>query len=411
MTAIELAAMALAFGAILSAMLFRRALPWLLACAGLALMAALLFNPARWQLYPAAPALLFLVLPLLRHARVRRGVPIASAALAGLSAALALLFAMPTLPRPGGPYPVGTASHGLERPSSDGPRHLYLKIWYPARAAAGRTEGLWRDLAGMSDIPWYARWGLAYLAHAPTQSHPGAPYAATGRAPSIVLYNHSFVSWASENSLLAEDLASRGMIVVAVRALGQVDEYRRLDSEATRNPLKPDGADVAVAMDLIRRRTDDSRFVVANLGKVLSMIPGMPGSRPTTYEAIGFSLGGAVSTGLCASDPQCRAVVNIDGAIPGIDYPRLPIPHYLMIYSGANFARVGAVRRGAQGGYRERVFGQAVHADFHDSAIAIPATRWIFGRSGATLTKERRKVAEMIAQFLENAAKDERPAR
>ena len=86
--------------------------------------------------------------------------------------------------------------------------------------------------------------------------------------------------------------------------------------------------------------------------------------------------------------------------MPGVDYARLPVPHYLMIHGAAH----GSGAR-AQGGYEELVLPQAVHADFHDSAIVIPATRWFFGRSAGELVRERRVLSEKIADFLDRSGR------
>lgn len=397
MTPLELAGSVLAFGTLLSCLVARRVLPWLLAASALTLAAALIANSARWQIYPMAVALMLLAF-LLRHRRpFARTMALGGALLLlGVSATLAQLMAMPQLPAPSGPYPVGTVERALERPTAHGPRRLFLKVWYPARKTAEREEGLWSDLQEMTGLPWYIRWSLAYLSHAPTHSHAGAPYA-PGAAVHVVLYNHSFVSWASENSLLAEELASRGFTVIAVSHRGQFDEYRELDARYGNKALG------AMVVEMVRGRSGDSRLVADGLDTLIPSIPGMKSDAPKTYEAVGFSLGGAVATSLCATDRRCLAVANIDGAVPGVDYARLPIPHYLMICSGATFRGLGAAARDEQGGYRERVFPQAVHADFHDSAVAIPATRWFFGRTVAALEGEKRETAGTIADFLTSA--------
>lgn len=387
MTCFELAAFVLMFAAMLSRRLLPRSAPWLLAGAALALAAALFVNPARWQLYPAVAGVVLLALTLPRPGRFGGKSMLVGASLAFAAAVLAQAFAMPRLPAPTGGYAVGTVAYTIERPVGEGGRRLFLKLWYPARDSEGEPEGLWNDLSRMTDIPWWVRWGLAYLRHAPTHSHPGAAYAGDV-PPRAVLYNHSFVSWASENSLLAEELASRGNVVVALRHLGQVDEYRRLDRRDT----------ALAAIEMSRRRTEDSRFVVARLPEVLRAVPGIADDPPSSYAAMGFSLGGAVSTQLCAGDPKCRAAVNIDGAVPGVDYARLPVPHFLMIHGAAHG---GGAR--AQGGYEELVLPRAVHADFQDSAIVVPATRWFFGRSVGELALERQRLSGKIADFLDRA--------
>jgi dienelactone hydrolase len=422
MTPIEIAAFVLSLGALLSRFGLPAASPWLIGLAGLALAAAVCVNPARWQLYPGLIGLAVLAALLWQPQRFGTVLLISGGVLIGLSALLAQMFAMSRLPAPSGPYAVGTVAHALERQAGTEKRPLFLKIWYPARQSPGDAEGLWSDLQDIADIPWGMRKGLAYASGIRTHSQPGAPYAVAAGQARVVIYNHSFVSWASENSLLTEDLASRGYVVVAIRHRGQMEEYRTLDSgiEKTarmrdlalqkqlgaaksreeRARLSAQLAEIGMAAEIMRRRTADSHFVADRLVEVLGAVPGMAGKAPASYSAMGFSLGGAISTGLCVDDPRCRAVVNIDGGIPGVDYRRLKVPHYLMIYGRANIGGSDAVRAGAGSGYEERIFPEAAHADFHDSAIALPATRWFFGRSVSALTLERREMADRIAQFL-----------
>lgn len=425
MTPVETAAFALSIGALLSRFLFPPALPWLLLAAGLALAAALFVNPARWQLYPLAIALLLTGVLLWQPQRFGVGMAVSAGIIVTLSAILAQLFALPRLSAPSGPYTVGTIVAALERPAETGNRQLMLKIWYPARKAQGQAEGLWADLQGMTDIPWGMRKALAYLSRVATHSHAGADYDAAAGPARVLIYNHSFVSWASENSLLVEELASRGYVVVAVRHRGQMAEYEALDAQTEDAARKQDAAlqkqlseagsrearaqlsqklaEIGTASTIARRRSADSRFLADRLMTVLAAVPGFPRETPDHYGAIGFSLGGAVSTSLCVGDPRCRAVVNIDGGIHGVDYAQLRVPHYLMIYGRTNIGGGDAVLPGAATGYEERIFPEAAHADFHDAAIVLPVTRWFFGRSTAALVQERREMAETIGVFLSNA--------
>jgi dienelactone hydrolase len=333
-----------------------------------------------------------------RPGRFSLGYAIPAAMLLAVSGLLAQAFGLPRLPAPSGPHPVGTVTSELQRPTDQGRRRLFLKIWYPADQATGKAEGLWSDLPAMTDIPWLVRGGLAYLSRATTHSHRSAPYAAGLGPTPVVLYNHSFESWASENSLLAEELASRGAVVVSIRHLGQVDEYRQLDGRLST---------VGVASQIVDRRTADARLVADRLGAVLGAIPAMTHDRPRTYAAMGFSLGGAVSTRLCIEDRRCWAVVNIDGGVPGVDYTRLPIPRYLMIAGRRTIGVTVAQPAGTQSGYQQRIFPEAEHADFHDSAVVLPVTRWFFGRSVAELGREKHELAATVAEFLAKAVSGE----
>ena len=50
-----------------------------------------------------------------------------------------------------------------------------------------------------------------------TSSYHDAPYAPPAGAPRILIYSHGLISFASENSMLMEHLASRGYVVIALQ--------------------------------------------------------------------------------------------------------------------------------------------------------------------------------------------------
>ena len=72
-----------------------------------------------------------------------------------------------------------------------------------------------------------------------------------------------------------------------------------------------------------------------------------------------------------------------------------------MVYGKDNIGGSAAVKAGTAGGYEERIFPQARHADFHDAAVALPIMRWFFGRSTEELEREGKEVARTVADFLE----------
>lgn len=425
MTGLEATALALSLAAAIS----RLGWPqgqwgiWLAGAGAAACLAALVVNPARWQLYPALIALVLLTFVLLPPHRFGTGFTIFAAVLLAISGALAQFLAVPRLPAPTGPHAVGTVDHMLERSSPEGQRRLFIKVWYPASAGEGRSEGLWSDLTRMDDIPLPARWGMAYLSGARTSSHASAVLNNTNRLP-VILYNHSLLSWASENSLLAEELASRGNIVIAIRHIGQVSEHgelaaglgeadraadRDLQAQLQKAQSREERARLSqllakgkVSSEIVRRRAEDSRFVFGHLPEVLGEIPGGPPTVAASYAAMGLSLGGAVSTRLCADDPRCAAVINLDGGLYGIDPARMrPLP-YLMVYSGANVGGSDAVREGAGGLYEERIFAEAAHADLHDAPKVLPMG-WFGGMARDKAAAMNRELGGLVAEFVERS--------
>src|SRR5690606_28113085 len=77
-------------------------------------------------------------------------------------------------------------------------------------------------------------------------------------------------------------------------------------------------------------------FVLDRISAVLERIPGYRGKDrgvPVEAAVVGFSLGGAVATEWCRTDPRCGAAVNMDGGLFGsrpLDAVEVP---YLMLYS------------------------------------------------------------------------------
>jgi predicted dienelactone hydrolase len=108
---------------------------------------------------------------------------------------------------------------------SDRPgRQLFLKLWYPANASveatASERERLWDELRARSGVPLPLRWMLAILRRVRTYARPSALYAHDIHSPRLVIYNHGLISFASENTSLAEALASYGCVVLAIEHLG-----------------------------------------------------------------------------------------------------------------------------------------------------------------------------------------------
>jgi hypothetical protein len=175
-----------------------RRLAWLspLTCGALVLQ--LWVERYRWQLVPLyalTVGLLVLSLPRLMRrppAPVQRRRAWAGALLGLATVALAavppVLFPVPRLPAPGGPYAIGTVTFqrtDATRPEiyTDDPndqRTIMVQMWYPATPAPGAPTGPWMDRLDVAG-PTIARYlGLPsfFLDHVglvTTHSYPDAP--------------------------------------------------------------------------------------------------------------------------------------------------------------------------------------------------------------------------------------------
>src|SRR5690606_20358183 len=119
-------------------------------------------------------------------------------------------------------------------------------------------------------------------------------------------------------------------------------------------------------------------FVVDSIGSILEAIPGAERRNlvdAERYGALGLSLGGAVSTRLCADDPRCAAVANLDGGLFGVDEQAPIEARYLMLYSERSAGGNDGLNAVLGPRYEERIFLAARHLDFHDAAVAAPGLR------------------------------------
>ncbi len=197
---------------------------------GLVLLIAGLFTQGwRWQLLPAGITFVLVVLGSLKRSDTRLGWRVLGAvplmALVGLSAMLAWLMPVVSLPAPAGPYGVGTFEFSLtdparvERYSPGRKRELYAEVWYPASSEQLKdhpVRGLFHDLHEGE----YNRTSLifSYLKKVKTHSHVNAPAARPGESAfPVLLFNHALdFGFTSQNLLLMEHLASHGYVVVSI---------------------------------------------------------------------------------------------------------------------------------------------------------------------------------------------------
>ncbi|MET0417650.1 MAG: acetylhydrolase [Actinoplanes sp.] len=129
-----------------------------------------------------------------------------------------------TLPAPTGPHPVGTMPLHLidrSRPDPIVParyRDLMASVWYPAAARDARRYPL---AAWMPDRSWHAlieAVGIDPDAAAPprTSGHEGAPVLRTRDRLPVIMFSHGNNSCRAENTIVVQELASHGYIVVTV---------------------------------------------------------------------------------------------------------------------------------------------------------------------------------------------------
>lgn len=237
-----------------------------------------------------------------------------AAVLAALGAALALgavCIPIAQLPRPTGPFVVGTSVLVLGH-------DIPVQIWYPAApgAAGGRAPYRFGVRAG----PLRARVTSALVQ---TDAWIDLPVAA-GKHP-VVLYAPAWGGTRYDNTVQTENLASYGYVVVAMDDL-YASRPMDMTSEQTFH------ATLQWAGDKVRLQAAAARDILSALGRLRA--DGAQGRFAGHLDLrragmFGFSFGGAVAAQAAALDPRIRAAVDLDGWIfadaadPGVPRPFL----------------------------------------------------------------------------------------
>lgn len=305
----------------------------------------LLLEGYRWQMLPLYLLVsLTLILAAFRLARGEnlqtatrlRQIAGASAGLVLLALALALplLFPVPALPAPSGPYAVGTRTLALADTTRTeiygdhpgGPRSLMVQIWYPAEDAPGIKLAPWiahSDLVGRAVADWLdlPPFSLDHLQYARTHAHPDVPIALGGAPYPVLLFSHGWGGFRAQNTYQMEELASRGYVVAAVEhAYGAVITVFPDGTIARHDPATlpddlPGDAYQQAANRLIQQWSGDLAFVLDTLAELNGPAPNdtLAGKLDLSRVGVfGHSTGGGAAIEFCAQDSRCRAVLGMD---------------------------------------------------------------------------------------------------
>ncbi|ATY14722.1 lipase [Amycolatopsis sp. AA4] len=208
------------------------------------------------------------------------------------------------LPTPTGPHAIGERDVHLVDQARN--RELMISVWYPARPGTGpKARYLPAQAASYFDQGAAPALGLptGKVDWAAVETHARANAPAAGRWP-VVVYSPGWASLRALGSATAEDLASRGYIVVTIDHTGEAPFV-----------VFPDGRVVfsSQSKDLVagmRTRVADVRFV-------LDQLPGIPGLGKamdvSRLGLIGHSFGGDTAAEVSTVDSRVDAVADLDG--------------------------------------------------------------------------------------------------
>ncbi|MEV7175289.1 hypothetical protein [Kitasatospora sp. NPDC093679] len=242
-----------------------------------------------------------------------------------------------TLPAPHGPNAVGTTDLHLVDPNRTDPwqpgrsRELMVTLWYPARSGGtgARAPQLSTGTAAAFADSLQRQFGLpadtADWAGTLTHARTGVPAASGRDRLPVVLYSPGAGGLRGQGTVLAEELASRGYLVVAI---DHTYESLAVEFPGGRTVTADPAAAGAAPRRLVDIRVADTRFVLDRLAVLdrggnpdaehRRLPTGLAGRIDLSAVGMtGHSLGGATAAQVMHDDPRVDAAVDLDG---GLDF-------------------------------------------------------------------------------------------
>jgi hypothetical protein len=345
-----------------------------------ALVIHFMFEGYRWQMTIAYLLSLIFILPTLARSlkksksvqKSRSLEKLFSAKIIGVlwtllllsSLSLPILFPAFELPRPTGPFSVGTTYFfitDVERKEvftsdPDDLRKIFVRTWYPAKVDKVDEPVPYMQIDEYKAVAVFESMPSFLYSDFPsikTHSHLNADLPDSDEIFPVLLFSHGAGGNIITHTSLMEELASHGYVVFNIAhphltaftkdEKGQIISYDRkhvdkiiCEAEARKNEIIKDkilstndymwreelykelislcpktlAAVDARSLDMITiiNNLNDSNFSINNFAARLDT---------SKIGVLGFSLGGATAEQACISDPRIKAGINIDGIMVG----------------------------------------------------------------------------------------------
>ena len=264
--------------------------------------------------------------------------------LLGVAAIPPIVLPIPKLPKPTGPYAVGTVNLMLvdeSRPelysgNQGEPRAIMVQIWYPAEAISRNTKPApWIDrsdiiaprLADMLNKPHFF---FDHVRYARASALPHAPLARAEIQYPLLLFSHGWSGFRTQSTFLMEELASYGYIVAAPdHTYGALVTVFPDGRAAENNPATlPHEAGISEAEYQAAARRLGAQWA-ADLSFILDALQDPAPDSPAAglrhridfsrTGAMGHSTGGGAAIQFCAIDPRCKAILGMDPYMIPVD--------------------------------------------------------------------------------------------
>jgi len=307
---------------------------YMLLAAIFATILQLVVESYRWQMIPAYGLLAYLYLFYRRSQQQTPRVSIKAIGILWFFLSVALPWIMPVviLPEPTGPYAVGThAFHWVDSTRlewftdeyADDYRELMVQVWYPAQRPDEDSPVPYIDqmdlrakaIGEAGDFPGFL---VDYIDLFKTHSYQDAEAIKEAIPFPVLILSHGITGMHQLHTVLSEDLASHGYVVVApnhsydanmvIFPDGRVADYR---SDLTGNPDS-----VRIRRQQLVTRVGDIRFVLAKIEEIQTgdLLPLLKGTLNLDRIGIlGHSYGGATALQACKEFSRLKACLALDG--------------------------------------------------------------------------------------------------
>ncbi|HEX4701503.1 MAG TPA: hydrolase [Pseudonocardiaceae bacterium] len=312
-----------------------------------------------------------------------------------------------TLPAPTGPDQIGTVSLHLVQNGRPDPwvpgrtRELMISLTYPARHADRYPTAPYMDPGAWESLGQSAfRLGSALVPQ--TAAHEGAPVDRHPDGLPVILYSPPSGGDRSFNTVLVQELASRGYLVATVDHTYSDDEVEFPDGRVARRVF-PEQLTIPQLTAEVAERDKDIRFVLDELTALdhganpdaehRTLPDGLRGALNLNEVGMfGMSLGGATAAATMLDDPRIKAGIDLDGDLFGpVVTTGLNRPFLLLgnATDNRNNNPTWAQFWNASTGWkREFQLLGSTHGSYFDAEVLFPQAAGVLGLTPAQLAND-----------------------
>jgi dienelactone hydrolase len=329
-----------------------------------------------------------------------------------------------TLPAPTGPDQLGTVSLHLVQAGRPDPyvpgrtRELMISLTYPARHADHYPTAPYLE-AGAWDA-FLQSISLSSVLVPQTAAHEGAPVDGHPGGLPVILYSPPSGGDRSFNTVLVQDLASRGYLVATVDHTYSDEEVEFPDGQVARRVLPETPTPELTATDVVER-DKDMRFVLDELTALdhgvnpdaehRTLPDGLRGAlNLNEVGMLGMSEGGAGAAATMFDDSRIKAGINLDGTLYGpVVTAGLNRPFLLLSnadHNRNNDPSWASFWNASTGWKRDFQLLGSVHGTYFDGVVLFPQLASALGLTPTQLTNDVGTIDQTRAITIESTYVD-----